>query len=91
MKIFKTHVVAFMLFSLIGTPIHAAKYDKKKPSDLYNKALEHLDKNQYGKAQKVLRIYTRKKRMMLMVGLFSLFRLESWVAMQMLKSTMKKP
>ena len=52
MKIFKTHVVAFMLFSLIGTPIHAAKYDKKKPSDLYNKALEHLDKNQYGKAQK---------------------------------------
>ena len=62
MKIFKTHVVAFMLFSLIGTPIHAAKYDKKKPSDLYTKAIEHLDKNQYGKAQKVLRIYTRKKK-----------------------------
>ena len=51
-----------MLFSLICMPIHAAKYDKKKPSDLYNKALEHLDKNQYGKAQKVLRIYTRKKK-----------------------------
>ena len=62
MKIFKTYVVGFMLFSLIGMPIHAAKYDKKKPSDLYNKALEHLDKNQYGKAQKVLRIYTRKKK-----------------------------
>ena len=93
MKIFKIHVVAFMLFSLIGTPIHAAKYDKKKPSDLYNKALEHLDKNQYGKAQKVLRIYTRKKKddadgWTLLA--FSSRKLGSYANAEK-KSTMKKP
>ena len=57
---FSLYVLVFS--SLLAMPVKAAKYDKKKPSDLYSKALEHLDKNQYGKAQKVLRIYTRKKQ-----------------------------
>ena len=51
-------------------PIHAAKYDKKKPSDLYNKALSIWIKIS-GKAQKFF-VYRGRKRMMLMVGLFSL-------------------
>ena len=61
-KFFKVGLIIFILSALVAMPIKAAKYDKKKPSDLYTKALEHLDKNQYGKAQKVLRIYTRKKK-----------------------------
>jgi Flp pilus assembly protein TadD len=61
-KFLKVGLIIFVLSSLVAMPIKAAKYDKKKPSDLYTKAIEHLDKNQYGKAQKVLRIYTRKKK-----------------------------
>ena len=61
-KFLKVGLIIFILSSLLAMPIKAAKYDKKKPSDLYTKAIEHLDKNQYGKAQKVLRIYTRKKK-----------------------------
>ena len=61
-KFLKVGLIIFTLSSLMAMPIKAAKYDKKKPSDLYTKAIEHLDKNQYGKAQKVLRIYTRKKK-----------------------------
>ena len=61
-KFLKVGLIIFILSSLLAMPIKAAKYDKKKPSDLYSKAIEHLDKNQYGKAQKVLRIYTRKKK-----------------------------
>ena len=61
-KFLKVGLIIFTLSSLVAMPIKAAKYDKKKPSDLYTKAIEHLDKNQYGKAQKVLRIYTRKKK-----------------------------
>ena len=63
MKNFLKFSLIVLVFScLLAMPVKAAKYDKKKPSDLYSKALEHLDKNQYGKAQKVLRIYTRKKQ-----------------------------
>ena len=61
-KFLNVGLIIFVLSSLVAMPIKAAKYDKKKPSDLYTKAIEHLDKNQYGKAQKVLRIYTRKKK-----------------------------
>ena len=61
-KFLKVGLIIFILSSLLAMPIKAAKYDKKKPSDHYTKAIEHLDKNQYGKAQKVLRIYTRKKK-----------------------------
>ena len=61
-KFLKVGLIILTLSSLVAMPIKAAKYDKKKPSDLYTKAIEHLDKNQYGKAQKVLRIYTRKKK-----------------------------
>ena len=61
-KFLKVGLIIFIFSSLVAMPIKAAKYDKKKPSDLYTKAIEHLDKNQYGKAQKVLRIYTRKKK-----------------------------
>jgi len=61
-KFLKVGLIILTLSSLVAMPIKAAKYDKKKPSDLYSKAIEHLDKNQYGKAQKVLRIYTRKKK-----------------------------
>ena len=61
-KFLKVGLIILTLSSLVAMPINAAKYDKKRPSDLYSKAIEHLDKNQYGKAQKVLRIYTRKKK-----------------------------
>ena len=48
-KLLKVGLIILTLSSLVAMPIKAAKYDKKKPSDLYTKAIEHLDKNQYGK------------------------------------------
>ena len=61
-KFLKVGLIIFILSSLLAMPIKAAKYDKKKPSDLYTKAIVLLDKNKYCKAHNVLRIYTRKKK-----------------------------
>ena len=69
-KFLKVGLIVFILSSLIAMPIKAAKYDKKKPSDLYTKAIEHLDKNQYGKAQKYYESILEKRKMMLTDGHF---------------------
>ena len=60
MKAFKIlGLIVLVTFSVL---LHAAKYDKKvDPSELYEKATNHLKNAEYRKASRVLSKYTKSK------------------------------
>ena len=60
MKVFKIlGILGLVVFSF---SLHAAKYDKKvDPSELYEKATNHLKNEEYRKALRVLGKYTKSK------------------------------
>ena len=45
----------------IAIPTQANKYDKEDPSELYEKATEQLEKEDYKKAVKTLKKYTKSE------------------------------
>ena len=56
----KTFILLFASIFLIS-PVHAVKYDKLKPSALYERAVKYLDKQDYAKANKALKAYTKSE------------------------------
>ena len=69
-KFLKVGLIIFILSSLVAMPIKAAKYDKKKPSDLYTKAIEHLTKTNMVRLKKCSESILEKRKMMLPDGHF---------------------
>ena len=56
----KTFILLFVSIFFIS-PVHAVKYDKLKPSALYDRAVKYLDKQDYAKANKALKAYTKSE------------------------------
>ena len=56
----KTFILLFVSIFFIS-PVHAVKYDKLKPSALYERAIKYLDKQNYAKANKALKAYTKSE------------------------------
>ena len=56
----KTFILLFVSIFFIS-PVHAVKYDKLKPSALYERAVKYLDKQDYAKANKALKAYTKSE------------------------------
>ena len=56
----KTFILLFVSIFFIS-PVHAVKYDKLKPSALYERAIKYLDKQDYAKANKALKAYTKSE------------------------------
>ena len=60
MKVFK--VLGLIVLVVFSVSLHAAKYDKKvDPTELYEKATNHLKNEEYRKALRVLGKYTKSK------------------------------
>ena len=60
MKTFK--LFCLLIVILLSSSLLAAKYDKKvNPTELYEEAVSYLDKEDYRKAQRVLKKYTKSK------------------------------
>ena len=58
MKVFK--VLGLVVLVIFSTSLHAAKYDKKvDPTELYEKATNHLKNEEYRKALRALGKYTK--------------------------------
>ncbi len=56
----KTFILLFVSIFFISS-VHAVKYDKLKPSALYERAIKYLDKHDYAKANKALKAYTKSE------------------------------
>ena len=56
----KTFILLFVSIFFISS-VHAVKYDKLKPSALYERAIKYLDKQDYAKANKALKAYTKSE------------------------------
>ena len=56
----KTFILLFVSIFFISS-VHAVKYDKLKPSVLYERAIKYLDKQNYAKANKALKAYTKSE------------------------------
>ena len=56
----KTFILLFVSIFFIS-PVYAVKYDKLKPSALYERAVKYLDKQDYAKANKALKAYTKSE------------------------------
>ena len=56
----KTFILLFVSIFFISS-VHAVKYDKLKPSALYERAVKYLDKQDYAKANKALKAYTKSE------------------------------
>ena len=56
----KTFILLFVSIFFISS-VHAVKYDKLKPSALYERAIKYLDKQNYAKANKALKAYTKSE------------------------------
>ena len=56
----KTLILLFVSIFFIS-PVCAVKYDKLKPSALYERAVKYLDKQDYAKANKALKAYTKSE------------------------------
>ena len=56
----KTFILLFVSIFFIS-PVYAVKYDKLKPSALYERAIKYLDKQDYAKANKALKAYTKSE------------------------------
>ena len=56
----KTFILLFVSIFFIST-VYAVKYDKLKPSALYERAVKYLDKQDYAKANKALKAYTKSE------------------------------
>ena len=56
----KTFILLFVSNFFISS-VHAVKYDKLKPSALYERAIKYLDKQNYAKANKALKAYTKSE------------------------------
>ncbi len=60
MKIFK--ILGFLVLVVFSVSLHTAKYDKKvDPTELYEKATNHLKNEDYRKALRALGKYTKSK------------------------------
>ena len=54
--------ISLIVFVILSSQIYAAKYDKKvDPTELYEKATNHLKNEEYRKALRVLGKYTKSK------------------------------
>lgn len=56
----KTFILLFVSIFFISS-VHAVKYDKLRPSALYERAIKYLDKQNYAKANKALKAYTKSE------------------------------
>ena len=56
----KTFILLFVSIFFISS-VHAVKYDKLKTSALYERAIKYLDKQDYAKANKALKAYTKSE------------------------------
>ncbi len=56
----KTFILLFVSNFFISS-VHAVKYDKLKPSALYERAIKYLDKQDYAKVNKALKAYTKSE------------------------------
>ena len=60
MKVFK--ILGLLVLVVFSVSLHSAKYDKKvDPTELYEKATNHLKNEEYRKALRVLGKYTKSK------------------------------
>ena len=50
-----------LLFFIIVIPLEAVKYDKLKPNVLYDRAVKYLDNENFPKALKALKTYTKSQ------------------------------
>ena len=50
-----------LLFFIIVMPLEAVKYDKLKPNVLYDRAVKYLDNENFTKALKALKTYTKSQ------------------------------
>lgn len=60
-KKFQLNVCLFVMSLCIAAPTYANKYDKEDPSELYEKATKQLEKQDYKKAVKTLKKYTKSE------------------------------
>ena len=56
-----TKIKYLPLLCLLALPLEAVKYNKLDATTLYKRAIKHLDNENYRKADKVLKAYTKSK------------------------------
>ena len=54
-------IILFYLSLLFVSPVHAVKYDKLNASALYERAVKYIDREDYIKANKALKAYTKSE------------------------------